>query len=90
MRYSKEHLSMLETATDEMEAIEAPEVIELEVEEFKTGAAIAAVDVLPKVCGVYQKVRPFLQLVSTLFLIPQKWRTAISGFIGTMDLVCPN
>jgi hypothetical protein len=46
-------------------------------------------DVITKVCGVYQKVRPFLSLASELFLIPAKWRAALKSYMALMDQVCP-
>lgn len=46
-------------------------------------------DILGKVCGIYGKVRPFLEVVGTLFFIPKKWRTAILSFVAVMDGLCP-
>jgi hypothetical protein len=45
--------------------------------------------VLGKVCGIYQKVRPFLELASGVGLIPKKWRAALKAYIVLMDAVCP-
>lgn len=47
-------------------------------------------DVIGKVCGIYQKVRPFLSLASELFLVPAKWRAALKSYMALMDGLCPN
>lgn len=71
----------------------------LDLNEMKAGGALhfSAADVkakpaevLGKVCGIYQKVRPFLELASNLFLIPKKWRDALKTYMGLMDTVCPD
>lgn len=46
-------------------------------------------EVLGKVCSIYKKVKPFLELASNLFLIPAKWRNALKSYIALMDQVCP-
>jgi hypothetical protein len=46
-------------------------------------------EVLGKVCGIYQKVRPFLELVSDLFFVPKKWRDSLDKYIALMDQICP-
>jgi hypothetical protein len=46
-------------------------------------------DVLEKVCKIYRSVRPFLLLVTSIPLIPAKWREAIKVFISLMDSLCP-
>ncbi len=52
-------------------------------------AAAKPGDVLKKICSIYQVVRPFLALASTLPLIPAKWKTAIKTFMTLMDTLCP-
>lgn len=47
------------------------------------------VEVLGKVCNIYQAIRPFLTLASNLFFVPKKWRTAINSYMALMDQVCP-
>jgi len=42
-----------------------------------------------KICGIYQKVRPFLSWASGFFLIPKKVRAVVSAFILLMDRLCP-
>ncbi|MBO9659219.1 MAG: hypothetical protein J7527_10385 [Chitinophagaceae bacterium] len=54
-----------------------------------TNVSKAPGDVLQKVCGIYQVVRPFLKLVANLPLIPQKWKDAIKTFTDLMDSLCP-
>jgi hypothetical protein len=50
---------------------------------------VKPVEVLTKVCGIYQKVRPFLELASDLFFVPKKWRDALDNYIALMDQICP-
>ena len=52
------------------------------------GAAKAAAG-LPNICPSYKAVRPILLLVSTIPIIPQKWRDVIKLFLGVMDGICP-
>lgn len=46
-------------------------------------------EVLGKVCSIYRKVRPFLELASDLFFVPKKWRTALDNYLILMDQICP-
>jgi hypothetical protein len=46
-------------------------------------------EVLGKVCTIYQKVRPFLTFASSFFLIPKKWKDVIKGYMELMDTLCP-
>ena len=72
---------------------EHAEKLELEgmAEAFITaeGAKASPEEILSKVCGIYQKVRPFLEVVASLFFIPKKWRDAIRTFMGILDGLCP-
>lgn len=45
--------------------------------------------VLQSVCKIYKVVRPFLDLVSNIPLIPATWKAAIKTFMGLMDQLCP-
>jgi hypothetical protein len=47
-------------------------------------------EVLTKICGIYQKIRPFIVLASELFLVPKKWRDALKSYMANMDQVCPS
>jgi len=47
-------------------------------------------DLMSKVCGVYKKVRPFLEVVTSLFFIPKKWKTPILTLMAVMDGICPD
>jgi hypothetical protein len=38
-----------------------------------------------RVLNVYRSVRPFLMAITTLALIPKKWRTAISIFVQALE-----
>lgn len=53
------------------------------------GAKASPEEILGKVCGIYHKVRPFLEVVASLFFIPKKWRQAIQTFMGILDGLCP-
>ena len=44
---------------------------------------------LPQICPIYKVIRPILVALSTLVVIPQKWRDVIKVFIGIMDAICP-
>lgn len=46
-------------------------------------------EIIGKVCGVYKKVRPFLEVINSLFFLPKKWRAAIASFMLVMDGLCP-
>jgi hypothetical protein len=45
--------------------------------------------VIPNICGAYKIVRPILQLLSNLPLIPKKWKDAVKAFMGVLDMLCP-
>ncbi len=45
--------------------------------------------VIPKICGIYHNVRPFLDWASRFFLIPKKVKAVIVAFVALMDVVCP-
>lgn len=53
------------------------------------GAKASPDEIMGKVCGIYQKVRPFLEVITSLFFIPKKWRTAILSFMAVLDGLCP-
>jgi hypothetical protein len=52
-------------------------------------ATAAPASVLQNVCGIYKIVRPILALVSSLPILPAKWKAAIKTFMGLMDGLCP-
>lgn len=47
-------------------------------------------DLMSKICGVYKKVRPFLEVITTLWFIPKKWATPIISLMAIMDGICPD
>lgn len=49
----------------------------------------APAEVIPKICGLYQAIRPFVDWASRFFLIPKKIKTVLKGFMELMDKVCP-
>lgn len=53
------------------------------------GEAADPGEIIGKVCGVYKKVRPFLEVINSLFFLPKKWRAAIASFMLVMDGLCP-
>ena len=44
---------------------------------------------IPNVCGAYHVVKPILQLLANLPLIPKKWKDAIKAFMSVLDAICP-
>jgi len=46
-------------------------------------------DVIPKVCGIYQKVRPFLEVIAKAWFLPKKWRAPIEALMVVLDGLCP-
>jgi len=46
-------------------------------------------NVLQKVCGIYNVIKPILKGISDFPLIPGKWRAAITAFMGLMNKLCP-
>ena len=63
----------------------------MDVDESPQEMALAPAEgnVITKVCTTYQKVKPFLLLVNSLFFIPEKWKKVIRDFMGILDGVCP-
>lgn len=59
--------------------------------DFFTAADVTAkpAEVIGKICGIYGKVRPFLEMAGGVPLIPKKWRAALKSYIALMDVVCP-
>lgn len=41
------------------------------------------------VCNAYNVVKPILLLVSNFPFIPQSWKTAVQGFMGVLNTLCP-
>lgn len=46
-------------------------------------------DLMSKICGVYKKVRPFLETITDLWFIPSKWKKPILSLMAIMDGICP-
>lgn len=88
MRYTKEHLQFLEDATVQLEGLDIPDDLNPPDSEAALATAQQQLN-LGKVCVIYQKVRPVLDMVSKLFFIPVKVRTAIQTFMATLDVMCP-
>jgi hypothetical protein len=59
------------------------------IAEHSLTEAAGAEEIVGKVCGIYQKVRPFLEAVGNLFFVPKKWRQAILTFVSVLDGLCP-
>ncbi len=54
-------------------------------------ADLAAADIatqLRRVCGVYRTVRPILNLVVNVPLIPSSWKNAIRTFVSVLNSIC--
>lgn len=52
-------------------------------------AAAAQAASVPNVCAAYKIIRPILLLLTSVPLIPQRWRDAIKAFMGVADTLCP-
>lgn len=53
-------------------------------------APTAAAGVIPPaVCNLYQKVKPFLNLIAGIPFIPSSIKVAIKAFVTGMNLLCP-
>lgn len=68
-------------------------IIHLEEEGFLNADTASIAKASPgeaggKVCEIFKKVKPVLEIVSTLWLVPKKWRTVIATFIVSMDVLC--
>ena len=47
-------------------------------------------EIVGKVCGVYQKVRPVIEFLANFgWIIPEKWRNIMRAFIIQFDKLCP-
>jgi hypothetical protein len=54
------------------------------------GAAKASPgEIITKACGVYHKVKPFLEVYTSLFFLPKKWKAPVLTFMVFMDGLCP-
>jgi hypothetical protein len=66
------------------EAIDLDSMRSLEI-----SAEMPASQIIGKICGIYQKVKPFLEFMSRLFFIPKKWKVVVLAFMTAMDTLCP-
>lgn len=56
------------------------------------GAKAAATSdpaIVVKICGIYQTIRPYLQLVSLIPFVPAKVKNVINAAITQLDKLCP-
>lgn len=53
------------------------------------GAKATPGEIITKACGVYRKVRPFLEVYTSLFFLPKKWKAPVITFMVFMDGLCP-
>ena len=57
---------------------------------FTSGDAKAnPATVVPKICAIYQAIRPIVIALQKVPLIPKKWRAVIAAFVVLMDAFCP-
>lgn len=47
-------------------------------------------DIFGKICVIYQKIRPILEMITILVFIPKKWRTAVISLMAVLDGLCPD
>lgn len=81
--YTKEQLNALADSLDMDGMISEHSLVTPE------GAKATPDEIMTKVCGIYHKVRPFLELVASLWFLPKKWRTPIVSFMMVLDGLCP-
>jgi hypothetical protein len=65
-----------------------------DLSQFQPGGKMHAGDakgaaVVPNFCAAYKVVKPILQLIVNLPIIPKKWRDAVQAFITVADALCP-
>ena len=46
--------------------------------------------VIEKICELYHKVKPFLEIIIKIPIIPKKIRDAVKVFMDMMDKLCPD
>lgn len=42
-----------------------------------------------QICPTYKAVKPILTLMLSFPFFPAKWKTAIQGLMGILDVICP-
>lgn len=63
----------------------ASQRLDLSKMQTRSGALARGADV----CGIYLKIRPYLEMVKNLPLIPKKIRDAIGLLMTALDMMCP-
>lgn len=53
------------------------------------GAKAGPGEVIASICKIYQKVKPFLEVYTSLFFLPKKWKTPVITFMVFLDGLCP-
>ena len=55
------------------------------------GAVIPTSDpaIVVKICGIYQTIRPYLQLVAVIPFVPAKVKQVITAAVTQLDKLCP-
>lgn len=53
------------------------------------GAKATPDEIMAKICGIYHKVRPFLELFTNLWFLPKKLRTPVISYMVVLDGLCP-
>jgi hypothetical protein len=54
-----------------------------------TGAKATPGEIITGACKLYKKVVPFLEIYTSLFFIPAKWKTPVQTFMVFMNGLCP-
>lgn len=54
------------------------------------GAKATPGEIITQICKVYQKVKPFLEVYTSLFFLPKKWKTPVITFMAFMEGLCPS
>lgn len=65
--------------------LETEGMVTVEIEGAKAGPG----EVIASICKIYQKVKPFLEVYTSLFFLPKKWKTPVITFMVFLDGLCP-
>lgn len=84
MKFSAEEA---EQAYMQMDALDVDDT-NLQAVNFRAEAVVLEQKV-SKACQLYQKVRPVLLVLTSLFFVPEKWKNVIRTFTTSMDTFCP-
>lgn len=56
---------------------------------FTAGKPLDPAAAALQICPTYKAVKPILTLMLSFPFFPAKWKTAIQGLMGILDVICP-